>query len=131
MYASHQPHHQHLRHLNRRLRLTSTIDTSRASLSLVVLASSVLLDTVTPAELVLDLAALDALQLLEELDAHGTGLVAAVLELELVVLGAHGDALDGDESGGGAGGHDLVESLDFVVFDLEGKMSADGETQAI
>lgn len=116
-----------LRQLTRDFCLASAVDASSAALRLVVLASSVLLDVVAPAELVLDLAALDALELLEELDADGTRLVAAVLELELVVLGAHGDALDGNEGGGGAGGHDLVECLDFVVFDLEGKKSADGE----
>lgn len=90
------------------------------ALGLVVLASSVLLDLVAPAELVLDLTTLDALELLQELDAGGTGLVAAVLELELVAARAHGDALDGHEGGGGAGGHDLVEGGDFLVFDLGG-----------
>ena len=103
-------------------KLTNSLRITRVgtTLGLVVLASSVLLDLVAPAELVLDLTALDALELLQELHASGTGLIAAVLELELVAARAHGDALDGDESGGGAGGHDLVEGGDFLVFDLGG-----------
>jgi len=111
------------RKLSNSLGITCTIDASSAALSLVVLAGSVLLDLVAPAELVLDLTTLDALKLLQELDASGTRLIAAVLELELVAARAHGDALDGNESCGGACGHDLVEGGDFFVFDLLGDIS--------
>ena len=104
-----------LRQLANSLGISSS---SNAALSLVVLTSSVLLDSLAPTELVLNLAALDALELLQEFDTSGTGLVAAALELELVVARAHGDALDRDEGGGGAGGHDLVEGGDLFVLDL-------------
>jgi hypothetical protein len=111
-------------HTIRSRKLTNSLRIPRVgtALGLVVLASSVLLDLVAPSELVLDLTALDTLELLQELDASGTGLIAAVLELELVAARAHGDALDGDEGGGGAGGHDLVEGRDFLVFDLKNMM---------
>ena len=92
--------------------------TSSTALSLVVLACGVLLDSITPAELVFDLATLHALKLLQELHAGGTWLVTATLELKLVVARAHGDALDRDKGGGSAGGHDLVEGGDLLVLDL-------------
>lgn len=104
-----------LRELTNSLGATGTGDTT---FCLVVLAGRVLLDSVAPAELIRDLAALDALELLQKLDAGGTRLIAATLELELVVARAHGDALDRDKSGGGAGGHDLVEGGDLLVLDL-------------
>lgn len=107
----------HSRHLPNSLCLASA-RASSAALHLVVLASSILLDSLAPTELVLDLTTLDALELLEELDTGGAGLVAAALELELVVARAHGDALDRDESGGGTGGHDLVKGRDLLVLDL-------------
>jgi hypothetical protein len=111
-------HTVHSRKLANNLSITRTIDVSSAALGLVVFASSVLLDLIAPAELVLNLTALNALELFQEFDTSGTRLIAAVLERELVVARAHGDALDGDESGGSAGGHDLVERGDFLVLDL-------------
>lgn len=44
---------------------------------------------------------------------------------EFVAARAHGNALDGHEGGGGAGGHDFVEGRDLVVLDLldESKVS--------
>jgi hypothetical protein len=120
---SRNPHTAQSRKLANNLRIARAVDARSAALSLVVLARSVLLDLIAPAELVLDLTALDTLELLQEFNASGTGLIAAVLERELVVARAHGDALDGDQSGGGAGGHDLVEGGDFFVFDLmEGRL---------
>jgi hypothetical protein len=113
------------RQLTNSLGVTSS-SASSAALSLVVLASSVLLDSLAPSKLVLNLTALNALELLQELDTSGTGLIAAALELKLVVAGAHGDALDRDEGGGGAGGHDLVEGGDFLVLDLRWELSLDG-----
>jgi hypothetical protein len=108
----------HSRKLANDLGITRAVDASSAALSLVVLTSSVLLDLIAPAELVFDLTALNTLELFQELNASRTGLIAAVLERELVIARAHGDALDGDESGGGTGGHDLVERGDFFVLDL-------------
>lgn len=113
-----------LQHLNSSRKLTNSLRTARSirssstALSLVVLTSSVLLNLLTPAELILDLAALDALKLLKELNACGARLIASVLERELVLARPHRDALDGDESGGGTGSHDLVEGGDLFVLDL-------------
>lgn len=106
------------RKLTNSLRTVRSIWASSTALSLVVLASSVLLNLLAPAELILNLAALDALKLLKELDACGARLIASVLERELVVTRAHRDALDGNESGGGTGSHDLVEGGDLFVLDL-------------
>ena len=101
-------------------KLTNSFSTtaSSAALGLIVLTGSVLLDSIAPAELVLELATLDTLELLQELDTSGTRLITAALELELVVARAHGDALDRDKGGSGTSGHDLVKGGDLLVLDL-------------
>jgi hypothetical protein len=56
--------------------------------------------------------------LLQQLDDRGARLVAAALVEEGVIGGAHGDALDRHEGGGGAGGDDFGEGGELGVFDL-------------
>jgi hypothetical protein len=83
-----------------------------------VLARLILPHCLDPSKAVLDLALLNTLQLTQELNDRRTGLITATLVLELVVLRAHGDALDGHQCCGGAGCGDLCECGKLLIFDL-------------
>jgi hypothetical protein len=71
-----------------------------------------------PVLLVLDLALLDALQCLEELDANGTGLAGGVLVSELLALGFVCNRLDRNKSRRGTSSEDFLEFTEFRVRDL-------------
>lgn len=82
------------------------------------------LDFDVPAELVLQTAGLNALEVVEKLEAYGTGLVGGQVG-ESFVFGFHRNGFDGDESCGCAGGKDFVEGGEFGVIDLEASVSMD------
>jgi hypothetical protein len=71
-----------------------------------------------PTLFVLNLALLNALQGLEQLDANGTGFAGCVLIGELLALGFVRDRLDRNKSRRGTSRENFLEVVEFRIWDL-------------
>lgn len=76
-----------------------------------------LLDRVAPTERIVELSALNALQVVEQLDAQRPGLIALDV-LELVVCRLPGNRLDGDQCSSGSCSQNFAKTRQLLIGDL-------------